>query len=177
MVKNLQKLGSVAVPQTVRNFAHCAPACKGVPTHSHPHPPHSRLRPSLPLYFSDSERYANLSQRGRGVNCVNLATWHPSYRESVSRSPRKRTLRFPWPFGLQRFHYGGLKIQHSRLMCIFFFLLLRSGLSKSFSLKEPNRVGERHGISGGSSTPPKARARPGGRLAGLRAAGRSGWIM
>lgn len=44
----------------------------------------SAAAPSLPLYFSDWERPANLSQRRRDVNCEHSTPWYPQIpRESV----------------------------------------------------------------------------------------------
>lgn len=77
----------------MRNFAHCAPACRGVPSRSHPHPtplPLSR-GPSLPLYFSDWERSASTEPKKEGCK---LRTFHsrgpppPIPRDGVRFSPK-----------------------------------------------------------------------------------------
>ena len=163
----------------MRNFAHCAPACRGVPSHSHPHPtplPLSR-GPSLPLYFSDWERSANTEPKKEGCK---LRTFHSRvpphpYRGTASGSPRKRSLRFPLPLGLQLLYCGLKKVKHTPIDANVF---LKARPLQTLAPKEPGGGWRgKHVISGDSSTPRKARARPGGRLAGFSAAGRSGWIM
>lgn len=37
-LKPCRSSGASRCPAAPRNFAHCAPACRGVPSHSHPHP-------------------------------------------------------------------------------------------------------------------------------------------
>lgn len=49
----------------------------------------SAAAPSLPLYFGDWERPANLSQRRRDVHCEHSTPWYPQIpRESVRFSPK-----------------------------------------------------------------------------------------
>lgn len=146
----------------MRNFAHCAPACRGVPSHSRPHPSPLPFGccPSLALYFSDRERYANLSQRGRGVNCVNSTPWHPQIRrEGALFSPKVSP---QLPSALESPASSLLctkKIQHTQIEAYFF---LKSRPLQILALKELGGGVERQVISGGNSTPRKARPRPGG---------------